>query len=251
MTTERKQLLPSNIAHFRASRVENGDGRHFLARWGEAGRLFRFDKEYLEFIFTPEAVETLYIDGGFANVRRAHNDVTIEGQLGALLHGEACGNCVEMIGQWGHGALAEILYRDTRAGIGYGCSVGVHIIEKHRIDAADLELPAWRVTRWAIQELTITALRHGVDDRARVACAADLQNLLEARRRNSAAREAKLLARLPDEYAEPLRQRVSDMATRIAASIGYFDPDAIERALRQELDEAFSDITVRHERDFR
>lgn len=210
----------------RGGRLEplDDDQRLFLASWGATGRIWKGDGGYHENICTTEAVDTCYIDAGVAPVRTAHDDYSLEGQIGTLRAAKVEDNQLTLIGQIGYSPKAEWLWRNLRAGIVYGCSLGHQVVESQRIDVPKFAVTVTRATRWRPLELTILQALGGCDDQAKVSCAQDLPGLLRqyldeaalADRETCKALGELIGDLLPSVYAKRLRSASKDMARTIA-----------------------------------
>lgn len=239
---------PTDPDRLRGSPLSIHDEKRRLitATWGTRGRVIFFPElnEYREWVVSEEAIEGIYLEDGVAPLRRAHDDTSLEGQIGSLLPEWWIENGqLHLLGQVGYSPLAEWFWRNVSAGIIYGCSLGHVSIEQERVPMSDLPSSHFvRVTRWAPLELTILQARGGRDDRARVACASNLEAVVEEKRRALVARKERARHELPTYYADPLRRRIRGMARNVAARIHHPDPATLEMALREELEEAFRSI---------
>lgn len=236
---------PTDPDRLRASSLSIHDEKRRLitATWGARGRVIFFPElnEYREWVVSEEAIEDIYLEDGVAPLRRAHDDASLEGQIGSLLPEWWIENGqLHLLGQVGFSPLAEWFWRNVSAGIVYGCSLGQVSIKQERVPMPNLPGAHFvRVTRWAPVELTILQARGGRDDRARVACASNLEAVAEEKRCALVARKERARHELPFYYADPLRRRIPTIAEKIAERINHPLPIEIETPLREELEAAF------------
>ena len=118
----RSSIVDAEVVHLgRGGQIAPvGERKLIAATWSEVGTLLRFEGRYLDISSEPDLI---YVESHAAPIKSAHDDYSLAGQLGMLLHAEFKGGRVEMIGQLGHNAAAEALWRDLVAGINFGCSI--------------------------------------------------------------------------------------------------------------------------------